>query len=98
MLAVVLTYSVIIVQRLQFGAIEGDFALAMSLYHGYELLQQHGLRSLFNFLDSLIAGDKGCARTRSELARNEQFNCLLDKLRSKYQPVRYGDILDVLLF
>jgi len=75
-------------QKLQQGAVEGDFALAMSLYHGFELLQLHGLRSLFNFLESLVAGDKGCNRTRSELLRNNDFNKFMDSLRSKFQLVK----------
>jgi fanconi anemia group M protein len=78
----------LILQRGQYGAIEGDFALAMSLYHGYELLQLHGLRSLFSFLESLVAGDKGCSRTRSELLRNEDFNKFMNSLRSKFQLVK----------
>jgi len=75
--------------RMQYGLVEGDFALAMSLYHGYELLQRHGLRSLYNFLEGLVAGDnKGCSRTRSELLRNVDFVTFLDSLRATYKPVK----------
>ena len=34
----------------QKGVAESDFASAMSLYHGYELLMQHGMRAFFNFM------------------------------------------------
>lgn len=73
-------------QRSQFGMIEGDFALAMSLFHGYELLQLHGLRSLYNFLDGIVSGDKGHGRTRTELMKNADFNSLMEMLQEKFLP------------
>ncbi len=36
--------------RHQIGPIEGDFAVALSLYHGYDLLMQHGLLPFYNFI------------------------------------------------
>jgi hypothetical protein len=36
--------------RHQIGPIEGDFAVALSLYHGYDLLLQHGLLPFYNFI------------------------------------------------
>lgn len=44
---------------MQQGAIEGDFALCISLYHGYELLLQMGMRSLHTFLRGIMDGSKG---------------------------------------
>lgn len=41
------------------GIIEGDFALCISLYHGYELLLQMGIRSLFIYLWGIMDGSKG---------------------------------------
>ena len=64
--------------------VEGDFALAMSLYHGYELLQLHGSRSLYNFLVGILTGDKGYGRTKAELTRNADFNELMGMLSGKY--------------
>ncbi len=32
------------------GILESDFACAMSLYHGYDLLIQHGMRPFYNFM------------------------------------------------
>jgi len=76
--------------RTHYGSVEGDFALALSLYHGFELLQRHGLRSLYNFLEGLVAAgnNKGSGRTRSELLRNTDFVTFLDSLRATYKPVK----------
>jgi hypothetical protein len=46
-------------QGIQQGIIEGEFALCISLYHGYELLQQMGMRSLYFFLSGIMDGTKG---------------------------------------
>ena len=67
---------------------EGDFALCMSLYHGYELLQLHGLRSLFNFMESLVSGEKGFGRTKAELTRNANFREILEELKAKFEPIQ----------
>jgi len=40
----------------QRGTAEGDFASAISLYHAYELLLQHGMRTFFNFV-SKVTGE-----------------------------------------
>ncbi|KAL5008399.1 hypothetical protein ScPMuIL_013980 [Solemya velum] len=66
-------------QRSQFGLVEGDFALAMSLFHGFELLQQHGLRSLYEYLN-----DKNYGKNRTELTRNGTYNELMTKLQEKF--------------
>ena len=39
------------------GMLEGDFSNAISLYHAYELLTKHGLRSFYNFLQKSV-GDE----------------------------------------
>ncbi|EHB13019.1 Fanconi anemia group M protein [Heterocephalus glaber] len=44
---------------IQQGIIEGEFAVCISLYHGYELLQQMGMRSLYFFLCGIMDGTKG---------------------------------------
>ncbi|OWF50822.1 Fanconi anemia group M protein [Mizuhopecten yessoensis] len=71
-------------QRSQYGAVEGDLALAMSLYHGFELLQLHGQRSLYNYLESIVSGEKGHGRTRTELMKNANFVEMMEKLRSTF--------------
>ncbi|XP_069117221.1 LOW QUALITY PROTEIN: Fanconi anemia group M protein-like [Argopecten irradians] len=71
-------------QRTQYGAVEGDLALAMSLYHGFELLQLHGQRSLFNYLESIVSGEKGHGRTKTELMKNADFVKMMEKLRSQF--------------
>ncbi|XP_051578748.1 Fanconi anemia group M protein isoform X3 [Myxocyprinus asiaticus] len=57
----------------QHGALEGDFALCISLYHGFELLQQMGLRSLFLFIQNIFSGPKESSRVRNELQRSPVF-------------------------
>ncbi|XP_006813423.1 Fanconi anemia group M protein-like, partial [Saccoglossus kowalevskii] len=69
--------------KIQQGSIEGDFAMCISLYHGYDLLLQHGMKSLYSFLQSLIDGSKGTSRARSELGRNQNFNSLLESLHEQ---------------
>ncbi|NWU98325.1 FANCM protein, partial [Upupa epops] len=62
------------------GVIEGDFALCISLYHGYELLLQMGARSLFIYLGGIMDGSKGLTRTKTELSQNEDFMKLYQQL------------------
>ncbi|NXH18248.1 FANCM protein, partial [Bucco capensis] len=66
------------------GVIEGDFALCISLYHGYELLLQMGLRSLFLYLCGIMDGSKGLTRTKNELAHNEHFVQLYQQLTAMF--------------
>lgn len=40
--------------RDRYGVAEGMFALCMTLYHAYELLMQHGIRSFYNFLKGVL--------------------------------------------
>ena len=47
------------VQGPQQGMLEGDFALCISLYHGYELLMQMGLRSFFFYIQGIMDGSRG---------------------------------------
>ncbi|NXT76982.1 FANCM protein, partial [Zapornia atra] len=66
------------------GIIEGDFALCISLYHGYELLLQMGVRSLFIYLWGIMDGSKELTRTKNELGRNEDFLRLYQQLRDVF--------------
>ena len=70
------------------GVIEGDFAMAITLYHAYELLIQHGMRSFYHFLKSTMDGTKGQSRARAELAGNPTFHEIMDELKEKFDP--YG--------
>lgn len=65
---------------IQQGIIEGEFAICISLYHGYELLQQMGMRSLYFFLCGIMDGTKGMTRAKNELSRNEDFMKLYNHL------------------
>ncbi|KAJ8045988.1 Fanconi anemia group M protein [Holothuria leucospilota] len=67
------------------GAVEGDFAIGLSLYHGYELLMQHGTRTLYNFLLNTVSEEKGFSRTRQELMRNGDFVSVMNVLKEKFE-------------
>ncbi|VCW83832.1 unnamed protein product, partial [Gulo gulo] len=73
---------------IQQGIIEGEFAICISLYHGYELLQQMGLRSLYFFLCGIMDGTKGMTRTKNELGRNEDFMKLYNHLQCMFAHTR----------
>ncbi|XP_039897288.1 Fanconi anemia group M protein [Simochromis diagramma] len=57
----------------QQGMLEGDFALCISLYHGYELLMQMGLRSLFFYIQGIMDGSREMSRAKNELQRTPTF-------------------------
>ncbi|XP_037359165.1 Fanconi anemia group M protein isoform X2 [Talpa occidentalis] len=69
---------------IQQGIIEGEFAICISLYHGYELLQQMGMRSLYLFLCGIMDGTKGMTRAKNELSRNEDFMKLYNHLECMF--------------
>ncbi|XP_028638024.1 Fanconi anemia group M protein [Grammomys surdaster] len=73
---------------IQQGIIEGEFAICISLYHGYELLQQMGMRSLYFFLSGIMDGTKGMTRAKTELSRNEDFLKLYAHLQSVFAHSR----------
>ena len=66
--------------------IEGDFALSISLYHAYDLLQLHGVLSFYNFLKGICNGQKGTTRGRIELKRHEKFMQLMQDLQQRIEP------------
>ena len=61
--------------------IEGDFALSISLYHAYELLLQHGMRSFYQFLSHTFSG--GQSRARMEVMRSPDFGRIMRTLQEK---------------
>ncbi|CAH6839404.1 Fanconi anemia group M protein [Phodopus roborovskii] len=73
---------------IQQGIIEGEFAICISLYHGYELLQQMGMRSLYFFLSGIMDGTKGMTRAKNELSRNEDFMKIYSHLESMFAHVQ----------
>ncbi|KAF4083802.1 hypothetical protein AMELA_G00121480 [Ameiurus melas] len=72
------------------GALEGDFALCISLYHGYELLQQMGLRSLFLFTQNIMSGSKETSRARNELQRSPVFMDLYREMEAMFLSTPKG--------
>ncbi len=68
----------------QAGAVEGDFALAISLFHAYELLLQHGMRSFYQYLaTTFIAGGGFQSRAKRDIIRSTQFRAMMDTLRDR---------------
>ncbi|XP_050988741.1 Fanconi anemia group M protein isoform X2 [Labeo rohita] len=78
------------IQGPQQGAIEGDFAICISLYHGYELLQQMGVRSLFLFIQNIFSGPKESSRMRNELQRSPVFMDLYREMESMFATASRG--------
>ncbi|XP_075700078.1 Fanconi anemia group M protein isoform X2 [Rhinoderma darwinii] len=76
----------------QMGVVEGDFALCISLYHGYELLLQMGTRSLFYYLRSIMDGSKGMNRARNDLGRNSDFMNVYQNLESQFASANGSDV------
>lgn len=68
----------------QQGMLEGDFALCISLYHGYELLMQMGLRSLFFYLQGIMDGSREMSRARNELQRTPSFMDLYQEIEAMF--------------
>ncbi|XP_067894964.1 Fanconi anemia group M protein isoform X2 [Heterodontus francisci] len=68
----------------QRGMVEGDYALCISLYHGYELLLQMGMRSLYSYLEGIMDGSKGMTRARNELCRNTGFMKMYEQLKAMF--------------
>ena len=67
------------------GSIEGDFAVCISLYHGFELLQVHGMRSFHQTVTQFLDGPP--SRGRSEVTSDVQFMQMLRRLRGKLEEV-----------
>ncbi|OCT68313.1 hypothetical protein XELAEV_18039612mg [Xenopus laevis] len=82
----------------QQGVIEGDYALCISLYHGYELLLQMGTRSLYSYLHGIIDGSKGMTRARNELSRNGDFMELYKQLEKMFSDTKVAEGNGSLLF
>ncbi|XP_028995412.1 Fanconi anemia group M protein isoform X2 [Betta splendens] len=72
------------IQGLQQGMLEGDFALCISLYHGYELLMQMGLRSLFFYIQGIMDGSREMTRARNELQRTPSFMDLYSDMEKTF--------------
>ncbi|KAM6968659.1 Fanconi anemia group M protein [Tautogolabrus adspersus] len=66
------------------GMLEGDFALCISLYHGYELLMQMGLRSLFFYIQGIMDGSREMSRARNELQRTPTFMDLYHEMETMF--------------
>lgn len=55
--------------------------MAISLYHAYELLHQHGILSFYNFIKAIMDGSKGMARAKTEMRRHPDFMQVMEELQ-----------------
>ncbi|KAF3844965.1 hypothetical protein F7725_008128 [Dissostichus mawsoni] len=76
---------------LQQGMLEGDFALCISLYHGYELMMQMGLRSLFFYIQGIMDGTREMSRARNELQRTPTFVHLYHEMEAIHPKLKKLD-------
>lgn len=65
----------------QRNMVEGIFAQLMSLYHAYELLMSHGIRSFYNYVKERLD-----PRSRGTLMSDENFRSSYDYLAEKFVP------------
>ncbi|XP_008283609.1 Fanconi anemia group M protein [Stegastes partitus] len=72
------------------GMLEGDFALCISLYHGYELLMQMGLRSLFFYIQGIMDGSREMSRAKNELQRTPMFMALYQEMETMFMKPSAG--------
>lgn len=71
----------------QAGAVEGDFALAISLFHAYELVQLHGLRSFHQFLRTTFSSGSSSKQSmaRRDIIRSPLFSGIMRQLTENLQ-------------
>uniref|UniRef100_I3J6F7 ATP-dependent RNA helicase FANCM n=1 Tax=Oreochromis niloticus TaxID=8128 RepID=I3J6F7_ORENI len=74
----------------QQGMLEGDFALCISLYHGYELLMQMGLRSLFFYIQGIMDGSREMSRAKNELQRTPTFMDFYKEMETMFMKPSAG--------
>lgn len=66
------------------GMVEADFATLISLYHAYDQLLIHGMRSFFRFMTKETEEDRNAKRIRAELGRIPQWRDILAHLTEKF--------------
>ena len=74
----------------QVGSVEGDFALAMSLFHAFELLQLHGLRSFHQFLITTFSSGTIKSRAKTDIIRSPIFSGIMKELGIKLRESPSG--------
>ncbi|PNF37733.1 hypothetical protein B7P43_G11459, partial [Cryptotermes secundus] len=74
------------IPRGQFGIIEANFAVYITLLHSLELLSLYGLRSFLKFLQGVLHENRGKAVVHTYLKNDGELEKLLDELREKVGP------------
>lgn len=65
------------------GAVEGDFASAISLFHAYELLLLHGMKSFYQFLTNTFSAGSQHYKAKAEILKNPQFRHIVKRLKER---------------
>ena len=76
------------------GQVEGDFAAAIKLYHGMELVTTQGLRSFYNFFTKETDQDNSSKRIRGELSRIPMWRDILAIVTEKFSGDAYNTVLN----
>ncbi len=63
--------------------VEGDFALAMSLSHAYELLVQHGMRSFYQFLVNSFSARDNLSKAKMQILQSSLFRGIIASLKDR---------------
>ncbi len=68
----------------------GDFALAISLFHAFELLLIHGMRSFHQFLKNTFSAATNQSRARQNIIRSPLFNGIMKELHKNLQESKFS--------
>lgn len=78
----------------QAGVLEGDFALSISLFHAFELLQLHGMHSFHQFLRNTFCSGPSprLSIAKHDIIRSPLFNGIMKQLADKFCETRSDGI------
>ncbi|TGZ70613.1 hypothetical protein CRM22_003107 [Opisthorchis felineus] len=73
------------------GAVQCDFGSVICLLHAMELLDQHGLRPLYQYLGGVLNGQRASASVRAEMMRLSGVEQLWSDLVARFKPALGAD-------
>ncbi|GAA27796.2 fanconi anemia group M protein [Clonorchis sinensis] len=73
------------------GAVQCDFGSVICLLHAMELLDQHGLRPLYQYLGGVLNGQRASASVRAEMMRLSGVEQLWSDLVTRFKPAPGAD-------
>ncbi|KJE91912.1 fanconi anemia, variant [Capsaspora owczarzaki ATCC 30864] len=68
------------------GQVLGDYAVAISLFHAFELLGKYGVRPFYVYLKSVAQGSKSGNRSRYEIVNNGTIGKIMNDLYRRIEP------------